>query len=248
MKISRIEKVTTPSPRGGKGVGALLLLLPLLLGAIASACSDDTPEYDPYYDWQARNAAWFRSVADSAHVAILEAQAQYGDQWPQHCQWRQYKTLTQAQDYDTHRPTDSIYVRILGRGTGTYSPTWSDSVRISHRGWLMPTTFRLYNAAGQEVDSLRQQVFDQTYYGPFDPETAAPALSSVSTFTAGFATALQYMVQGDDWLVYVPSDLAYGDSDYGSIPGHSTLLFRIHLAAAYPAGSGAPTWKAPRRR
>ena len=216
------------------------------IGTIFS-CSDDEQTYDPYHDWQARNTEWFASVADSARTAIAKARAQYGDDWQEHCQWRMYKRLDHAQDYNTGNLTDSICVRVVNQGTGDYSPTWSDTIRLSYRGWMMPTTYRLYDADNQLVDSLMQEVIDQSYYGVFDAQTAAPVLSPTSAFITGYSTALQYMVEGDDWMVYIPQQLAYGTSDHGTIPAYSTLLFRIHLAAIYPAGSGVPTWKARRR-
>lgn len=212
------------------------------IGTISS-CSDDEQAYDPYHDWKARNTEWFATVADSARTAIGRAKAQFGDDWQAHCQWRMYKRLDHAQDYNTGRLDDSICVRIVSDGAGSYSPTWSDSIRFSYRGWMMPTTYRLYNQENQLVDSLRQEVFDQTYYGAFDPSTAAPSLQPVSAFVTGFTTALQYMVEGDSWMIYMPCRLAYGDTDHGSIPAYSTLLFHIHLAAVYPCNSGVPDWK-----
>lgn len=237
---------STPSPRGGFGVGVSIFLFLLIL--VAAACSDEEEDYDPYYSWGSRNAQWFQSATDSARKDIAEAKALYGDEWQQHAQWRVYKSLNQAQDYDTRQLTDSIVVRVISRGEGSVSPTWTDTVRISQRGWLMPTTYRMYNAQGQLQDSLRQEVFSQTCYGAFDSTTAAPVLSAVSLFTEGFATALQYMVEGDDWLVYIPYPLAYGKEGRDVIPGYSTLQFRIHMAAVYPAGTPVPSWKAPARR
>ena len=209
------------------------------------SCSSDEAAYDPYYDWQARNTEWFLSAADSARTAIAQAKSQYGNEWQEHCQWRMLKRLDHAQDYDTGRTDDSICVRIAERGTGTYSPAWNDTVRFSYRGWMMPTTYRLYNQDNLLVDSLMQEVFDQTYYGGFDAQTAAPQLTSLTSFVQGFSTALQYMVEGDDWYVYIPCRLAYGTSEHGTLPAYSTLLFRIYMAAVYPAGTGVPTWKAP---
>ncbi|MDE6633820.1 MAG: peptidylprolyl isomerase [Bacteroidaceae bacterium] len=221
-----------------------LSLLAVVVLACAS-CSEDEEVYTPYYDWAARNAAWYLSVTDSARTAIREAKAQWGDAWEEHCEWRQLKRLDQSQEYNTGDYTDSICVRIIGRGTGDYAPKWSDSVRISFRGWMMPTVYKLYNPDNVLVDSLMQEVFTQTYYGEFDKATAAPQLSAVSPFVVGFSTAIQYMVQDDDWLVYVPHRLAYGGSVTGSIPAYSTLAWRIHLAAVYPANSGVPSWKVP---
>ena len=241
----KITRVYTPSPWGGFGVGASVFLLLILLFA---SCSDEEQEYDPYANWASRNAQWFQSAMDSARKDIGEAKALYGDEWEDHALWRVYKSLNQSQDYDTHRLTDSIVVRVIQRGTGSISPTWTDTVRISQRGWLMPTKYRMYNKQGQLVDSLRQEIFSQTYYGSFDPATAAPVLSAVDLFTEGFATALQYMVEGDDWLVYIPYPLAYGKSGRDVIPGYSTLQFRIHMAGVYPEGTPVPSWKAPAKR
>ena len=51
------------------------------------------------------------------------------------------------------------------------------------------------------------------------------------------------MVKDDDWMVYIPCDLAYGAESSSSIPAYSTLLFRIHLMGVYESGSGVPEWK-----
>lgn len=215
----------------------------LLILFLVASCGEEEDTFDSYYNWQARNEAWYRQVADSARTAIIDAKAQYGDLWEDYCEWRMYKRLDQAQDYNTGRLDDSICVHIVKRGKGNYSPLWSDSVRVNHRGWMMSTTYRMYNENGEQVDSTMQMVFDQNYYGPFSELTAAPSLWSVSGFVTGFTTALQYMVEGDDWLVYVPARLAYKESGSGEIPGYSTLLWRVHLAAVYPCNSGVPDWK-----
>ena len=241
MNIFRthIAKVITPSHRGGIGVGFFFLLSLLFV----ASCSEDEKDWDPYYDWKARNEAWFRQVADSARTAIADAKAQYGSQWEDSCQWRMYKRLDQAQDFNTGRLDDSICVHIIKRGTGTYSPLWSDSVRVSHRGWTMTTMYKTTNDNGETVDSVMQKVFDQSYYGPFSELTAAPSLWATSGFVTGFTTAVQYMVEGDDWYVYVPARLAYKDKKKGDIPANSTLLWRIHMAAVYPCASGVPDWQ-----
>ncbi len=219
-------------------------MLVLLAGAWVVSCSENDDTWDPYYNWRERNEQWFAEITDSACTAIAEAQALYGDEWEDHCDWRRYKTLLKAQDYDTGKATDSICVHILERGEGELSPKWTDTVRVNFRAWLMPSTYRIYNADNVEVDSVMQEVFSQSYYGPFDAETAAPQLVSLGSLIEGFSTALQYMVEGDDWNVYIPQELAYGSSASSSIPVYSTLLFRINLVAVYPTNSGVPSWKA----
>ncbi len=212
------------------------------VGWVAS-CSENDDTWDPYYNWRERNEQWFIEITDSARTAIAEAQAQYGDDWEDHCDWRRYKTLLKAQDYDTGNPNDSICVHILVRGDGEVSPVWTDTVRINYRAWLMPTTYHIYNDDNVEVDSVMQEVISQTYYGSFDEDTAAPQLASMGNLIEGFSTALQYMMEGDDWNVYIPQELAYGSYVNNGVPAYSTLLFRINLVAVYPTNSGVPSWK-----
>jgi peptidylprolyl isomerase/FKBP-type peptidyl-prolyl cis-trans isomerase FklB len=43
------------------------------------------------------------------------------------------------------------------------------------------------------------------------------------------------MRPGDDWTLYVPPKLGYGDQDKGVIPPNSVLIFRIELLGVLPA-------------
>lgn len=215
------------------------IILCLLATFALMACNETDNTWDPYHDWKERNAEWFGQVADTARHAIAEAKARYGETWEDHCDWRMYKTLEKSQDINTGKLSDSICVKILTRGTGTLMPNATDTVRVHFRGWLMNTQFD--NGEGVLFDESR--IFTQTYYGDFDPASAAPLTSSVSAMIPGYKTALQYMVEGDDWLVYIPQELAYGSKSESEIPAYSTLLFRITMAGVYPAGSGVPAWK-----
>lgn len=213
----------------------ILYFILCILSFIVSSCSSDSEDYDAYSDWQARNAAWYLQIADSARTAIAQARRQYGSEWEQHCNWRMYKSLQRSQTVQSGRTTDSICVRVIQRGTGSVSPTYSDSIRINFRGWLMET---------QNADGKPEMItFTQTYYGDYDPATAAPQLAAVGAFADGFSTALQYMVVGDDWMVYIPQQLFYGSEDRDVIPAYSTVRFRIQLVAIYPSGTDVPDWK-----
>lgn len=217
----------------------LFIALAALCTLCLASCKEENDDWDPYYDWQARNEAWFQLVADSARTAIAQARAQYGDQWEEHCEWRMYKSLLKSQDYNTGITADSVCARVITRGTGDYSPQYSDSIRLSFRGWLMDTQ---YETEDKEKYS-QMSIFTQTYYGPFDPLTAAPSKSGIAAYVEGFSTILQYMVAGDDWMVYIPQQLAYGAKGKEAIPAYSTLLFRINLAGVYPLGTPVPDWK-----
>ncbi len=216
-------------------VGGVFLLL--LLFFVAS-CSKDADVYDPYHDWAARNTEWYASVADSARQAIRQARAAYGDEWESHCAWRMYKSIQQSPAYDSHTIDDSICVHFVAKGEqGQVHPIQTDTIRVHFRGMLMPTTL-----ADGTTDEL---VFMQSYYGVFDALTAAPQKAAVSStlFTAGTRTALQQMVVGDDWWVYVPASLHYGSTTTGMVPAGSAVRYRLGLAAIYPVGEVVPEWK-----
>lgn len=218
-----------------------LCLSTILLGL--AACSSEESIWDPYSNWQSRNDAWFEQVSDSARTAIAKAKAQYGDQWEEHCEWRQFKTLRKSADYNTGNPHDSICVKIVQRGdknaAGAISPFYNDTIYSSHRAWLMNTTYE--NADGTHYDRMR--VISQTYYGDFNAEVCAPVKMSVASTIDGFSTALQYMIPGDDWYIYIPQELGYGANAKDMIPAYSTLLYRLHVAAVYREGTKVPDWK-----
>lgn len=203
------------------------------------ACSETDNTWDPYTNWKVRNAEWFEQVADTARRSISEAKSLYGDAWEDHCEWRMFKSLKKSQNYNSGKLSDSICVKIAKRGSGTVLPNYNDTVRLSFRGWLMDTQYD--NGEGKLFNEMR--VFTQTYYGDYNPETAAPSLSPVGAMIEGFQTALQYMKEGDDWYVYIPQELAYGKKKEDKIPAFSTLLFRINMVAVYPIGTGVPVWK-----
>jgi FKBP-type peptidyl-prolyl cis-trans isomerase FklB len=60
----------------------------------------------------------------------------------------------------------------------------------------------------------------------------------VSNTVDGFTTVLQQMHIGDRWLVYIPAEMGYGESDVNAIlKGGSTLIFEIQLVSYCRAGS-----------
>ena len=51
-----------------------------------------------------------------------------------------------------------------------------------------------------------------------------------------------WQYKGDRWEVYIPSELAYGTSDNGDIPGYSVLIFDIALCNVWGIDETGPTW------
>ena len=201
------------------------------------ACKDEDDTYDPYANWPARNAEYFAQIATEARDSIALAKAQHGDQWESHCNWRMFKSTTKSPNA-LGAMTDSICVYIEQRDTGRGCPTWSDTVRVNYRGYLMPTQ-NVVNGEWRE----ERTVFSQSFIGEMNTQIIVPTQMAVSSAVAGFATALQYMHVGDVWWVYIPSELAYGSQSSGSVLPYSTLTFYLNLADYHKPGDVVPGWK-----
>ena len=209
----------------------LLLLCPLLF---LTSCKDSDQSYDARHDWQARNSQWFAEMYDAAKAEIASAQQMHGDDWEKHCDWRVYRTLLKSPDVQGPA-TDYVVCKINERGDGDWSAAYTDSVRLYYRGWLMDENY--------PVSKTNQTIFSQTYYGEFNPNTAAPVAMSASALVEGFTTAIQYMVKGDDWDIYIPQGLAYGEKASDAIPAYSTLRFRVRVELVHKSGTGMPGWR-----
>jgi FKBP-type peptidyl-prolyl cis-trans isomerase len=75
---------------------------------------------------------------------------------------------------------------------------------------------------------LTGQVFDSSF------ARGQPAAFPLDGLIPGWVEALQLMRPGDEWILWVPPGLAYGDEDKGPIPGGSLLVFRIQLLGVLP--------------
>lgn len=103
-------------------------------------------------------------------------------------------------------PSGLLY-KVLKEGEGRHHPTRSSPCSCHYRGTLVD---------GTEFDSS---------YGRGEPSTFRP-----DQVIKGWTEAMQLMVEGDQWELYVPAHLAYGDGGSGaSIPGGAALTFQIEL-------------------
>lgn len=94
---------------------------------------------------------------------------------------------------------------VLQEGTGE-KPTLSDNVKCHYTGSF--------------IDG---NVFESSY------NNNQPATFQVGQVIRGWTEALQLMGVGSKWRLFIPSDLAYGDIDRGTIPPGSTLIFDVEL-------------------
>ena len=56
-----------------------------------------------------------------------------------------------------------------------------------------------------------------------------PLSGDIDGFVPGFGEALKLMKPGDEWIVWIPPALGYGDRAAGTIPPNSVLRFRLAL-------------------
>jgi FKBP-type peptidyl-prolyl cis-trans isomerase FklB len=94
---------------------------------------------------------------------------------------------------------------VLTTGTGP-KPTMNDKVKCNYSGSL--------------IDG---KVFESSY------TTGQPVVFGVGQVIRGWTEALQLMPTGSKWRLFIPSDMAYGDSGSGPIPPGSTLIFDVEL-------------------
>ena len=60
-------------------------------------------------------------------------------------------------------------------------------------------------------------------------ERGQPAMFGVTDVIQGWVEALQLMQTGSKWVLYIPSELAYGNSQRSGIEPYSTLIFEVEL-------------------
>ena len=107
------------------------------------------------------------------------------------------------------------YVVKSGPATGR-SPVDGDTVNFDYEGKL--TT---------------GEVFDSSF------ARGEPLVGGVGDFVPGFTEALKLMRPGDEWIVWIPPALGYGDKASGPIPANSVLRFRLALHSVTPAAPPA---------
>lgn len=97
---------------------------------------------------------------------------------------------------------DGILYEIIKTGNGPV-PTEKDQVKVKYQGTLID---------GTEFDSSEEGI-------------DFPVLGVIK----GWQEILQIMPEGSEWKVYIPSELAYGSQDMGTIKPYSTLVFDMEL-------------------
>jgi peptidylprolyl isomerase/FKBP-type peptidyl-prolyl cis-trans isomerase FklB len=108
-----------------------------------------------------------------------------------------------------------LQYRVLHSGPATgLRPKLADEVKVNYEGKL--------------IDG---EVFDSSY------QRGAPVAMTVRELVPGWREALQLMRPGDEWLLYLPAKLGYGDKGAGPIPPGAVLVFKLELIDVLPDAS-----------
>jgi FKBP-type peptidyl-prolyl cis-trans isomerase FklB len=100
-----------------------------------------------------------------------------------------------------------LQYKIVTKGKGPSHPTVDSPCQCHYEGKLLDGT-----------------VFDSSY------ERGEPTTFAPNQVIGGWTEAMQLMVAGDKWELYIPSDLAYGDrGSPPKIPGGSVLIFTMEI-------------------
>ena len=86
------------------------------------------------------------------------------------------------------------------------SPKLGDIIKVHYEGKLLDGT-----------------VFDSSF------ERKQAAIMPLDGLVQAWLEALPMMKVGDEWVLYVPSALGYGERETGPIPAGSVMVFRLQL-------------------
>ncbi|AIN96151.1 FKBP-type peptidyl-prolyl cis-trans isomerase, putative [Leishmania panamensis] len=118
---------------------------------------------------------------------------------------------------NVHKLPSGMRFKILTKVSDTASvksPNVSDPCSVHYHGSL-----------------TNGKVFDSSM------DRSRPATFAPNQVIKGWTEALQYMVEGEEWEVYLPPELAYGSRGAGgAIPPNAALVFKIHLLKVMQGG------------
>lgn len=109
-------------------------------------------------------------------------------------------------------PSGVLYKVVASGPAGGVSPRREDEVKVHYEGKL-----------------VSEEIFDSSF------ARGAPAVMRLGGLIPAWIEALQKMKPGDEWILYVPPALGYGEQGAGPIPPNSVLIFRIQLIGVLPA-------------
>jgi FKBP-type peptidyl-prolyl cis-trans isomerase len=113
------------------------------------------------------------------------------------------------QELKTASGPSGIFYKVIKSGTGDEFPLQTSSVKVLYKG-------SYYN----------ETVFDA---GSSKNEIPVEFLLTGNYCIRGFSFALQNMVIGDKWEIYIPYNLGYGSTSSSTMKAYSNLIFELEL-------------------
>ena len=104
---------------------------------------------------------------------------------------------------------DGLQYKIVTSGpAGGDKPRAQDEVKVNYEGRLVTGS---------------RPVFDSSF------QRGEPASFPLGDVIPGWTEVMQLMRPGDEWTVWIPPQLGYGDEEKPGLPANSILEFRIQL-------------------
>jgi len=105
------------------------------------------------------------------------------------------------------KTASGLEYKVITAGKDTVHPKITDTVKFNYRGMLSDGT-----------------EFDNSY------QRGEPLVHPVNKLVPGWTEAIQMMTPGSKWMLYIPSELGYGDSGAGGvIPPGAVIVFEVEL-------------------
>lgn len=180
------------------------LIFLLSMSCAFTSCSKNEDHVDQ--EWKIYQDQEFTKIATSKEYQQVVSQTGNGSVY-----WKESSVIT---DSDNR-------LRISPQG----NPEFTDTVVVRYEGWF-------FDLQG------KKHIFDSTENPSLASNGVNPNKSSsqfaVNGIIQGWTTILQVMTEGEERLVCIPEQLAYGSTGQNHIPAYTTLWFRIKLLKIIP--------------
>jgi len=170
------------------------------------------------------NYGWARGATALAMIAVLGGPLTACDRAPaapdetaaQNLRAAEFFLASNARAEGVRTLPSGVQYKVLHSGPpGGERPDRNDLVRVDYEGSLTDGT-----------------VFDSSF------SRGTPYVTTPAEVVPGWTEALQQMRVGDEWLLYVPPALGYGEQGRPGIPPNALMVFRIKLLEVAPVPGG----------
>lgn len=203
----------------------LIYIASFLLMANLFASCDEVEEVGLYDHWRPRNEAFIDSIHALASTRLVSQIADETESGVKVSDIAVNEMFALETSASTNEVKQYVYCKKIICNNEGGRPLYTDKVSAFYYGT---------NILGERFDgnfmgysAADTQVLDKD--GKKPTEFDSPTDFAVNGVIPGWTTALQYMHPGERWMLYIPYQSAYGESDYNGILGYSALTFDLVL-------------------